>query len=102
MKTTNTINQSQAILEKKTAEIPQDLFFDVLRILTGNNIRFRIAGIKENENVVLIEFLLDPAIANHELALKNIQKLLSAYNYFTEGLFRNGFRVLDTNESMYK
>ena len=42
------------ILEVKRYKIPEDLLMDILRILFGNNIKHKIIGIQERQNMVLL------------------------------------------------
>lgn len=40
-------------------KIPQDLVIDVLRFVILNNVKYRVAGVKEKENILLLEIDLN-------------------------------------------
>jgi hypothetical protein len=78
-----TILAKQASLSSHT--IPMDVFLDIARILLGNAINWRVEGINEKENSLLIQVSIQPNLLQHRKALENMQTILSDYGYYLTG-----------------
>ncbi|MBK6836262.1 MAG: hypothetical protein IPG89_19180 [Bacteroidetes bacterium] len=47
------------LIVKNDIKVPEDLLMDILRILFGNNIKHKIIGIQERQNIVLLNVNFD-------------------------------------------
>jgi hypothetical protein len=65
--------------------IPMDVFLDIARILLGNVINWRVEGINEKENSLLIQVSIQPNLLQHRKAMENMQTILSDYGYYLTG-----------------
>ena len=65
--------------------IPLDVFLDIARILLGNAINWRVEGINEKENSLLIQMSIQSHLSHHRKAMENIQTILSDYGYYLKG-----------------
>ncbi|MGZ4056057.1 MAG: hypothetical protein ACXVDZ_18190 [Bacteroidia bacterium] len=68
-------------------KIPQDVLMDIFRILIGNKIKYRIEGIKEKENLLLVQVDVTNAV-NNLTAHENILEILKDYSEFMDGLLK--------------
>ena len=65
--------------------IPMDVFLDIARILLGNVINWRVEGINEKENSLLIQVSIQANLLQHRKAMENMQTILSDYGYYLTG-----------------
>lgn len=65
--------------------IPMDVFLDIARILLGNTINWRVEGINEKENSLLIQVSTQANLLHHRKAMENMQSILSDYGYYLTG-----------------
>jgi hypothetical protein len=72
--------------EIKRYRVPQDMFFDILRILFRSKMRYRIEGIMERENIIQLQVHPKEDSENHESAIENIEELLSGYGEALNGM----------------
>lgn len=78
-------------------KIPQDLLFDVLRILFGNQIKHKIEGIKQRENVVILQVGFKNT-SNHRQAEDNIEIILNDYSNYAKGLLSDATLFMDEED----
>jgi hypothetical protein len=81
----------------KNYRIPQDILMDILRILFGNKIKHRIEGIKEKENIILLQAHFTDT-TNNRNAQKNIEGILTDYSEYMSGLLGDGTLFMDEEE----
>ncbi|MFI5151457.1 MAG: hypothetical protein ACHQRM_17145 [Bacteroidia bacterium] len=74
-------------IEIKRYRVPQDLFFDILRIVLRSKMRYRIEGIKGKENIIQLQVHMDSDYENHELGIENIEDLLNGYGKTLSGMY---------------
>lgn len=65
--------------------IPMDVFMDIARILLSNAVTWRVEGINEKENSLLIQVSIQPDSSRHRKAMENMQTILSDYGYYLKG-----------------
>ena len=65
--------------------IPMDVFLDIACILLGNAINWRVEGINEKENSLLIQVSIQPNLLQHRKAMENMLTILSDYGYYLTG-----------------
>lgn len=65
--------------------IPMDVFMDIVRILLTGGINWRVEGINEKENSLLIQVAIQPHLLRHKKAIENMQTILSDYGYYLHG-----------------
>ena len=87
--------ENQAIV--KRYKIPQDLLMDILRILFGNNIRHKIEGIKEKENIIILQVHFT-GTGNNINAQENIEGILTDYSEYMKGLISDDTLFMDEEE----
>ncbi len=79
----------ETILAKQTTSsshtIPMDVFLDIVRILLDNAITWRVEGINEKENSLLIQVSIQPDLLRHRKVMENMQTILSDYRYYLNG-----------------
>lgn len=68
--------------------ITEDLLMDVLRILFSNKIKHKIEGIKEKENIALLQVTY-PDTKIGRGAQDNIETMLQDYSEYMEGMLGN-------------
>ena len=78
----------------KRYKIPQDMLMDILRILFSNNIRHKIEGIKQKDNIIILQvyFTDNEPIKN---AKKNIEGILQDYSEYMKGLLGDDILFMD-------
>ncbi|MHB8261011.1 MAG: hypothetical protein ACYDCN_05305 [Bacteroidia bacterium] len=82
----------------KRYKIPQDVFMDILRILFGNNIKHKIEGIKEKENIILLQVYFTNN-QNGENAERNVEGILKDYSEYMKGLLNDSTLFMDEEET---
>jgi hypothetical protein len=82
----------------KHYKIPQDLLMDILRILFNNNIKHKIDGIKERENIILLSVHFSENVDKHEEAEENIKSILQDYSDYMKGLLGDNILFMDEEE----
>ncbi|MFN8116619.1 MAG: hypothetical protein U0W65_10925 [Bacteroidia bacterium] len=73
-------------MENNLYKLPQDLLMDCFRILLNNEVQFKIQGIREKENILLVKIAWSENNAMHYKAKENLQELLTTYFEDMEGL----------------
>ena len=69
----------------KRYKVPQDVLMDILRILFRNNLRYKIEGIKEKENILILQVHFNDT-SNHHNAQENIEYILEEYSKGMAGI----------------
>jgi hypothetical protein len=77
--------------------IPQDVLMDILRILFGNKIKHRIEGIKERENIILLQVNYNSSTHNAN-AQENIEGILTDYSDYMQGLLGDTTLFMDEDD----
>lgn len=81
----------------KHYKIPQDILMDILRILFGNKIKHRIEGIKEKENIIILQVdFMDTK--NHVTAQENIEEILTDYSEYMKELLGDSTLFMDEED----
>ena len=86
------------ILEVKRYKIPEDLLMDILRILFGNNIKHKIIGIQERQNIVLLNVNFDLNSIKSREAKENMEGILTDYSEYMKGLLGDTVLMLDEED----
>ena len=79
----------------KRYKIPEDLLMDILRILFGNNIKHKIIGIQQRQNMVLLNVNFDLNTIMNREAKENMEGILSDYCEYMKGLLGDTVLMLD-------
>ena len=82
----------------KRYKIPEDLLMDILRILFGNNIKHKIIGIQERQNIVLLNVYFDLNSIKNREAKENMEGILSDYCEYMKGLLGDTVLMLDEED----
>jgi hypothetical protein len=67
--------------------IPIDLLMDVLKLLMANGLPYRIEGINEREDTLLVQVRHDRENKRHRQAMFNLGDILDVYAQYTTGTF---------------
>ncbi len=81
----------------KRYKVPQDILMDILRILFGNKIKHRIEGIKEKENIIILQVNFTNS-NNNMNAQENIEGILKDYSDYMKGLLSDSTLFMDEEE----
>jgi hypothetical protein len=81
----------------KRYKVPQDILMDILRILFGNKIKHRIEGIKEKENIIILQVNFTNS-DNNLNAQENIEGILKDYSDYMKGLLSDSTLFMDEEE----
>lgn len=81
----------------KRYKVPQDILMDILRILFGNKIKHRIEGIKEKENIIILQVNFANS-DNSQNAKENIEGILKDYSDYMKGLLSDSTLFMDEEE----
>ena len=81
----------------KRYKVPQDILMDILRILFGNKIKHRIEGIKEKENIIILQVNFTNS-NNNMNAQENIEGILKDYSDYMKGLLSDSTLFMDEKE----
>lgn len=73
-------------MENNLYKLPQDLLMDCFRIFLNNEVQFKIEGIREKENILLVKITWSENNAMQHKAKENLHELLSTYSEDMEGL----------------
>ncbi|HRG02363.1 MAG TPA: hypothetical protein PKZ75_14690 [Bacteroidia bacterium] len=79
-------------------KIPEDLLMDILRILFGNNIKHKIIGIHERQNIVLLNVNFDMNSNKNREAKENMEGILTDYSEYMKGLLGDTVLMLDEED----
>ena len=82
----------------KRYKIPEDLLMDILRILFKNNIKHKIAGIQERQNIVLLNVNFDLNSIKNREAKENMEGILTDYSEYMKGLLGDTVLILDEED----
>ena len=82
----------------KRYKIPEDLLMDILRILFGNNIKHKIIGIQQRQNMVLLNVNFDLNTIMNREAKENMEGILSDYCEYMKGLLCDTVLMLDEED----
>ena len=82
----------------KRYKIPEDLLMDILRILFGNNIKHKIIGIQERQNMVLLNVNFDLNSIKNREAKENMEGILTDYSEYMKGLLGDTILILDEDD----
>ncbi|MBK7816087.1 MAG: hypothetical protein IPJ60_00125 [Sphingobacteriaceae bacterium] len=82
----------------KRYKIPDDLLMDILRILFGNNIKHKIIGIQQRQNMVLLNVNFDLNTIMNREAKENMEGILSDYCEYMKGLLGDTVLMLDEED----
>lgn len=68
-----------------TYKVPQDVAYDVLRSIIKNKVQYKIAGIREKENIMMLEIDVNSSI--HGVRVKNsIETVLNDYKDYMKDI----------------
>ena len=81
----------------KRYKVPQDILMDILRILFGNRIKHQIEGIKEKENIVILQVNFTNS-DNNLNAKENIEGILKDYSDYMKGLLSDSTIFMDEED----
>ncbi len=79
-------------------KIPEDLLMDILRILFKNNIKHKITGIQERQNIVLLNVNFDMNSNKNREAKENMEGILTDYSEYMKGLLGDTVLMLDEED----
>ena len=82
----------------KRYKVPQDILMDILRILFGNKIKHRIEGIKEKENIIIMQVNFTNT-DNNLNAQENIEGILKDYSDYMKGLLSDSTLFMDEDDN---
>ncbi len=82
----------------KRYKVPQDILMDILRILFGNKIKHRIEGIKEKENIIILQVNFTNT-DNNLNAQENIEGILKDYSDYMKGLLSDSTLFMDEDDN---
>lgn len=82
----------------KRYKIPEDLLMDILRILFGNNIKHKIIGIQQRQNMVLLNANFDLNSMENREAKENLEGILTDYSEYMKGLLGDAVLMLDEED----
>jgi hypothetical protein len=82
----------------KRYKIPEDLLMDILRILFGNNVKHKIIGIQERQNIVLLNVNFDLNFLKNREAKENMEGILTDYSEYMKGLLGDTVLMLDEED----
>jgi len=68
--------------QTKSQTIPIDMIMDAFGILLDNNMSFRIEGINEHENSLIVQITINPKLPLHKQVLENIRAIITDYNWY--------------------
>ena len=85
----------------KRYKVPEDLLMDILRILFKNNIKHKITGVQERQNIVLINVNFDLNSIKNREAKENMEGILTDYSEYMKGLLGDTVLMLDEEEYEY-
>lgn len=85
-------------LNVKSYKIPEDLLMDILRILFGNNIKHKIIGIQQRQNIVLLNANFDLNSIKNREAKENLEDILTDYSEYMKGLLGDTVLMLDEED----
>lgn len=69
----------------KSFTIPMDALMDILKIFLNNEIDYKIEGICEKTNTVIIQMKLQKNRFIYTEIVENIEAILEDYNYYVYG-----------------
>lgn len=81
----------------KKYRVPQDVLMDILRILFGNQIKHKIEGIKERENIIILKVYFTDTV-NNVHAEENIEELLNEYTLYMKDFLNDRTLFMDDEE----
>lgn len=81
----------------KKYRVPQDVLMDILRILFGNQIKHRIEGIKERENIIILQVYFTDTI-NNVKAEENIEEILNDCSHYMKDFLTDSKVFMDEEE----
>ena len=82
----------------KRYKIPEDLLMDILRILIGNNIKHKIIGIQQRQNMVLLNANFDLNSIKNREAKEDLEGILTDYSEYMKGLLGDAVLLLDEED----
>lgn len=78
-------------------KIPQDVVMDIFRIISNNHIPYKIKGVREKENLLILE--VDFSEVKHgDKARENIESILNEYTECMKGLLWDSTLIIDNEE----
>lgn len=81
----------------KKYRVPHDVLMDILRILFGNQIKHKIEGIKERENIIILKVYFTDTV-NNVKAEENIEEILKEYSFHMKDFFNDSTLFMDEEE----
>lgn len=82
----------------KRYKVPEDLLMDILRIVFKNNIKHKITGIQERQNIVLLNVNFDLNSIKNREAKENMEGILTDYSEYMKGLLGDTVLMLDEED----
>ena len=86
-----------ATLSNYTYKIPQDVAYDVLRTVISNKVPYKIAGIREKENLMLLEVYYSGAKPSIH-AQDGIESILNDYKEYMKDIVPDQLIVWDEDD----
>lgn len=81
----------------KHYKIPLDVLMDILRILFGNKIKHKIIGIRERENMIILQAQFQ-ITDNNISAEENIEGILKDYSEYMKGILGDQTLFMDEED----
>ncbi len=81
----------------KKYRVPQDVLMDILRILFGNQIKHQIMGIKEKENIIILQVYFTDTV-NNVKAEENIEEILKDCSHYLKDFLSDNTLFMDEEE----
>jgi hypothetical protein len=81
----------------KRYRIPQDVLMDTLRILFRNQLNHKIEGIKERENIIILQVYFTDTERNVK-AEENIEEILKEYSSYMKDFLNDRTLFMDEEE----
>jgi hypothetical protein len=88
----------ETLTNLKRYKIPHDIFMDIIRILFRNRIKYKIEGVKEKENILVLQVHFTAGLKNHVQAQSNIEDILEEYSEYMDGLLNDKTLLLDDQD----
>lgn len=80
-----------------TYKVPQDVAFDVLRLVIQNRVKYKIAGVKQKENIMLLE--INISSSTHGVKVKDcIETILNDYKEYMQDIVPDAL-IIDEDDN---
>ena len=87
----------ESATDSKRYKIPQDVLMDILRVLFRAGIKHKITGIREKENIILLQAnYINSKV--HRQAQQNLESILQEYMEYMEGMMNDKTLFMDEED----